>query len=299
MENRTHWQNCVFVEDKEILSIDAMEDSIGPLDETTVQIRKLITCFEACYHEADRQAELIIRAIGSGLLPHKSGTRPPQRKVELQNAHDILSAWCFGQTEISKTLAVGYISSAELNGYLGKPTNLKRWQVQRIIEQLRKALGISACYINMALDIDRFGQPITIKPQDHYKDHLDFLNQTAAAMIHYKLDRADSEMSLAVAIDLLRPCNWNFAGNLFVLLKAIGGDLYAKEIFAPCSLNARLTPLSNRLKIISNTLGAFWKKEKVLREIDEELLKFLGIMTPQKQWLAASLDKTIRLHLSL
>jgi hypothetical protein len=43
-----------------------MEDAIAPLDEQTTRIRELITRFESCYHEADKEAERIIRAIGDG-----------------------------------------------------------------------------------------------------------------------------------------------------------------------------------------------------------------------------------------
>ena len=56
---RSCWQNCgglddkSLLEDKEILAIDAMEDSIGPLDNNTMHIRGLITGLEPCYHEVD------------------------------------------------------------------------------------------------------------------------------------------------------------------------------------------------------------------------------------------------------
>jgi len=299
MKVRECWQNCGVLDDKEIFSIDVMEDAIAPLDETTVQIRWRITRFEGCYHQADKEAEMIIRAIGSEQLPAESNERPPQRKQELQNAHDILSAWCRDEIETCKDLCVGPIPADQLLKALGQSTDLKRWQTQRMIEQLKQALDRSNSYHPMALDVDGYGQPIELKAEEYYKDHLDFLNLTNAAMIHYTLDGEDSEMSLGMAIDLLRPCNWNFVGNFLILLKAVNGDLHPKEAFAPCSLNARLTPLRDRLKIISNTLSTFWKDQKVSHEIDDELLKSLGTITPQKRWLAASLDKTIREHLSL
>jgi hypothetical protein len=71
-ELRPCWQNCIlpdaksFLDDQELAEIDAMEDSLAPLDDDTVRIRWLVTCFESCYHEADKQAELIVKAIGSG-----------------------------------------------------------------------------------------------------------------------------------------------------------------------------------------------------------------------------------------
>jgi len=64
-----YWKACGVEADAEVLEIDRMEDSISPLDDTTIQIRKLITRFESCYHEADKEAEMIVRAIGSGQIP--------------------------------------------------------------------------------------------------------------------------------------------------------------------------------------------------------------------------------------
>jgi hypothetical protein len=194
---------------------------------------------------------------------------------------------------------VGAIGADELVGCLGEPTGLKIWQVQRIVNKVSEALDPSCCYHNMALDIDGYGQPIEIKAEVHYKDHLDFLNQTTAAMINYTLDGEKSQMSLAMAIDLFRPCNWNFVGNLVIILKAIAGDLHPDEVFAPCSLNAKLTPLRNRLRIISNTLNAFCESGEKRKDIDGDILALLGAKTDQKHWLAASLDKTIRLQQGL
>ncbi|MHC4396613.1 MAG: hypothetical protein ACYS1A_13250 [Planctomycetota bacterium] len=302
---RSCWQNCgalddkSLLEDKELIGIDAMEDSIGPLDERTAAIRGLITRFESCYHEADKEAEMIIQSIGSGQPPVESKERPAQRKQELQNSYDILSAWCQGDSDKCIDLDVGGIRADELVAHLGKPTDLKRWQVQRMIDQLKWALDRSYSYHVMALDIDGFRQPIELKAEEYYKDHLDFLNQTTATMINYTLDGEKSQMSLAMAIDLFEPCNWNFAGNLVIILKAIAGDLNPDKPFAPCSLNARLTPLRNRLRIISNTLKVFCEGEEKEGGIDGDLLGLLGAKTPVKRWLAASLDKTIRLHQGL
>ena len=77
---RPCWQNCFLPDDKdeELAAIDAMEDSLAPLDDEAVGIRWLITRFESCYHEADKEAELIVKAIGSGQAPKESGERPPQ-----------------------------------------------------------------------------------------------------------------------------------------------------------------------------------------------------------------------------
>lgn len=302
---RSCWQNCGALDDKsllkdeELLAIDAMEDSIAPLDDNTVHIRQLITRFESCYHEADKEVEMIIQATGSGQLPVESHERPAQRKQELQNSHNILSAWCQGDSVKCTDLDVGGIPASELVTCLGKPTALKIWQVHRVIDKLKQALDRSYYYHNMALDIDGYGQPIETEAEEHYKDHLDFLNQTTAAMINYTLDGKKSQMSLAMAIDLFRPCNWNYVGNLVIILKAIAGDLNPDKTFAPCSLNAKLTPLRDRLRVISNTLKAFCEDRGKEKDTDADILALLGAKTDEKLWLAASIDKTIRLQLDL
>lgn len=296
------WQNCgvpddkSFLEDKEILAIDAMEDSIASLDDNTMHIRGLITRFESCYHEADKEAEMIIQAIGSGQIPVESNQRPPQRKRELQNSLDILLAWCNGESVKCANLDVGGIPTGKLVSYLGEPSTLKIWQVRQLIDKLKLALGSSNDYHNMELSIDGYGEPIDIKAEVYYKNHLDFLNQTTKAMINYTLDSEKSEMSLAMAIDLFRPCNWNFVGNLVIILNAIAGNLNPDKPFAPCSLNAKLTPLRGRLRIISNTLKAFCEDREREKNIDGDILRLLGAKTDQKLWLAASLGKTIRLQ---
>ncbi len=102
-----------------------------------------------------------------------------------------------------------------------------------------------------------------------------------------------------MAIDMLMPCHWDFVGGLVIILKAIGGDLHPDKPYTCCARNLKLSPLCDRLRTISNTLRAFWKDENTADNIDSRLLASLGENTPVKRWLAASLDKTIRLHLSL
>ena len=280
-----------------MLEIDRMEDAISPLNEQTTQISALITAFSSCYHEADKEAERIIQAIGSGQPPAEEKERPPQRQRELQNSHDILSAWCEGKRA---GLDVGGIPADELMGYLGEPSALKIWQVQRVIDKLKQVLDYSYPYHNMALDIDGNGQPIEIKAEEYYKDHLDFLNQTTAAIIDCTLEGEKVEwMSLAYAIDMLRPCNWNYVGNLVIILKAIAGDLHPDKPFAPCCINKRLTPLRDRLRVISFTLETFCEGTEKGRPVDSDVLALLGDKTEQKHWLAASLDKMIRMQQGL
>jgi hypothetical protein len=300
---RSCWQNCIlpdeksFLDDEELAAIDAMEDSIAPLDDQTIAVRQLITRFESCYHEADKEAELIVKSIGSGQPPEESGKRPPQRKRQLQNSHDILSAWCQGDYAKYKDLDVGGIPADELTGFLGKTTALKIWEVQRVIDKLKEALDASCRYHTMALDFSESGEPGAVKAGEHYKDQPDFLDQTKAALIHDTVDGRKNQISLAMAIDRLQPCNWNFVDNLVIIVRAIGGDLHPEKSFACCERNVLLTPLGDRLKIISNTLRAFWQGRERDKDIDADILTALGQKTPVKSWLVASLDKTMKSQL--
>ncbi|MHC4537432.1 MAG: hypothetical protein ACYS6K_26125 [Planctomycetota bacterium] len=292
-----YWQACGIEVDAEVLEIDRMEDAIAPLNEQTTQISALITAFSSCYHEADKEAERIIQAIGSGEPPVEEKERPPQRKRELQNSLEILLAWCEGDSAGCPDLDVGGIRADELFTYLGKRSPLKIWQVQRVIDKLRQVLDYSCSYHNMALNIDGSGQPIEIKAEEYYKDHLDFLNQTTAAIINCTLDGEKPDwMSLALGIDMLRPCNWNYVGNLVIIFKAIAGDLHPDKPFAPCCLNKRLTPLRDRLRVISHTLTTFCEGREVDKDVDSNILALLGAKTDTKHWLAASLEKMISMQ---
>ena len=302
---RPWWKNCCalddkrFGDDRELRAIDALEDSISPLDDQTVAIRQLITRFEACYHEADKEAERIIKAIGAGRWPKESKARPPKRKKELQNSRRILSRWCKNPAIKGMNLDMGGIPADELVGFIGKPTPLKVWQVERIVDKVSQALDPNRPYHRMALDVADSGEPGTYPAGKYYQDSSAFLEQTKRTIIHDTVDGRKSEVSLAMAIDLLMPCHWGFVGGLVIILKAIGGDRHPDKPFACCARNIKLSPLCDRLKIISNTLRAFWKGKKTTKNVDRDILASLGKATPVKRWLAASFDKTIRLHLSL
>ncbi len=294
---RPCWQNCGVEADPEMFEIDAMEDAIAPLDEQTTRIRELITRYEACYLEADKEAELIIGAIGSGQYPAESDERPPERKKELENCCRILSRWCQEPGIRGVDLNVGGIGADELLNSIGLATPLKIWQAQRVIDRITFALDPNQPYHNMALGLDDYGEPAKNTAGEHYKDNLTFLEQTRKTIIHDTVDGHEAKISLAMSIDLLFPCHWDFAGAVAVILKAIGGDLHPKRPYTCCARNLRLSPLYDRVRIISNTLAAFWKEENSTEDVDTNLLAALGTMTPEKRWLAASLDKTVRLNL--
>jgi len=302
---RSCWWNCYAPDDKsafddeELSAIDAMEDAIAPLDEQTTAIRQLITRFELCYRAADEEAERIANAISAGVVPVESNERAPERKAELENSRRILSQWCENQNVEDIDLNVGGISAEALAGFIGEPSPLKIWQVRRIVERIGEALDPNRQYYRMVLDVGDYGEPGTGSVGEHYKGNADFLEETRNTAIHDTLEGRKSKVSLAMAVDLLMPCHWDFVGALVAILKAIGGNLQPVPAFACCARNVKLSPLCDRVKIVSDTLGAFWKDQDVAEDVDDDLLAALGEPTPVKRWLAASLDKTIRLHLSL
>jgi len=294
---RACWQNCGVEADAEMLDIDKMEDAIAPLDEQATRIRELITRFESCYHEADKEAERSVDAIGAGRCPEESGERPPERKKELENCRLILSRWCQDPAIRGMNLDVGGIPADELLNAIGQSSLLKIWQVQRIVDKVVSALDPGRPYHNIALDLGDYGEPGANPAGKQYKDNTAFLEQTKATIIHDTVDGQKAGISLAMAIDLLMPCHWDFAGALAILLKAIGGELHPERPYACCARNLRLSPLYGRLGVISNTLGIFWKGNEPGENIDLLLLASLREATPVKRWLAASMDKTMRLQL--
>jgi hypothetical protein len=295
---RACWRNCAEKADSEILEIDKIEDSIGPPDEQTTKIRQLITGFEACYHEADKEAERIVKAIVTGLCPEESDERPPKRKKELENCHKILSQWCEDTSTKNMNLDMGGIPAKELLNFIGEASPVKIWQVERIVDKVTEALDRSKPYHMMVLDMGDYGEPGAKPVGDYYKDEAEFLQQTKETVIHDTVDGQEARISLPMAIDMLEPCNWDFVGSIVTLLKAISGELHPERPYVCHSRNLKLSPLCDRLRTISNTLGVFWREEETNDTIiDKNILTSLGEATPIKRWLAGSLDKTIRMQL--
>ena len=297
---RECWLNCywpgdeVFLNDCDRIALNSMEDSLMPLDETAAAIRALITGFEVCYHEADIEAKRIIVAIGNMALPPRSKERPPARKQELQNARDILSAWCNGDISAVKRLDVGEISTERIIEYLGDSDDLKNWQIRRVVDRIDQGLDLEATYHNIKLNLTGYGEESDGSVGEHYKDQPDFLNKTLETMIHDKVDGQSCEISLAMAIDLLFPCHWDFVESLMVILKAIGGDLNPDRPYTSCSRNISMIPLKDELLRVADSLSAFYRED--IDRIDAVINDSLGQLTDVKRWLAGSLAKTIELQ---
>lgn len=295
-ETRSWWENCPNQPDDETRAIDVLEDSIAPLDDETKRIRRLIMSIESCHHKAARWVELIVEAIGNGSTTKGAGTRPAGKREPVeqiwQNCAAVLSAWCAGCPADAIDFDVGGTPARELVDHVGERTPLKEWQVQRIVDKVREYVAWPRSY-----EDPTFRYAEMVEHGELYKEHSGFRDRTMQTILHDTVDGEPAEISLAAAIDHLQPCNWNFLENLVIVLKAIGGDLFPKTPFAAHGRNIKLTPIRDRMKVVSNTLRAFCEDKDA--GADPEILAVLGEKTPVKHWLAASLDKTLRLQLDL
>lgn len=281
----SEWWRNIEVDD-EAREIDRRYAERQIPDGNVLAIRRLITQFEACHHKAGRWLELIIDAIGAGSVQRQPGQRalPGMHPAEQdwRKACDVLEAWLKDEPGRVAGVKVGVIGAEALVAALGARTALKVWQVQRVVQRARSFWDPSCGYEAISGE----------DPQDE-----GFLAQTRTVRIHNRVDGQMRELSLAVAIDMLMPCHWNFAGNLRVVLQAIGGELYPAEPFAACGYNSQLSPLRERARMVAEALEGFCGTAS--EAVSLEVVRRLGEPTPERQWLAASLAKTLRAQLCL
>jgi hypothetical protein len=286
-----------------------MEDQIAPIDPNAAKIRELISSLELCHHKAERWVGNIIKAIGSGetrkgLCTRSPGQKHPAEKI-WQNACAALSAWCAGCPGTKVDLSIDTVPASQLLACLGERSPLKEWQVQRVIEKIRSAINWpqssddpTAQYVWILFSGGEYESAYRNECPEHYKEHEDFWLRTVRTIIHDTENGDEADLSLGLAIDMLMPCHWRFVENLRIVLEAIGGRLNPEKPFAACARNITLVPIRRRMEIVSNTLKFFCADPELNQELDRDLLALLGEPTEGKRWLAASLEKTIRLQLS-
>ncbi len=307
---RECWVNCGVETDQEMLQIDRQEDELSPLGEGVTRIRRLISTLEMCHHKAERWVESIIEAIGAGDTARGLGTRSPGElhpaERDWMNACTALSTWCAGGPASSVELTIGDRSAGSLLSRLGQRTALKEWQVQRAIGRIREFIGWprsmqhgDSPYVFMEECGADFEAPRGAGCPEHYREHEDFWRRTMQARIHDTVDGEAGDISLAVAIDLMFPCNWNFVDNLDIVLGAIGGDTHSARPLAVCARNIRHSPIRERMRAICRTLQSSLQDQHPESDVDDAVLEALGDLTGPGRWLVASLDKTIRLQLGL
>ena len=303
------WRNCAVEVDSEILSIDQTEDHMAPIDPHVAKIRELISSLELCHHKAERWVENIIKAIAAGESSKGLGTRSPGQRHPAekvwQNACTALSAWCAGCPGTKVDLSIDNVPASQLLACLGERSPLKEWQVQRVIEKIRSVLhwpqscdDPTARYVWILLSGGEYESASRNACPEYYKEHEDFWLSTVQTIVRDTENGQEAELSLGLAIDMLWPCHWRFVENLQIVLEAIGGRLNPEKPFAACGRNITLAPIRRRMEIVSNTLQVFCGDTELNQELDRDLLSLLGEPTEVKRWLAASLDKTIRLQLN-
>lgn len=306
---RSWWLNCALEADSEILDIDRMENDIAPIAPSVSKIRELISSLELCHHKAERWIGNIIEAIRVGKTRKGLGTRShgqqhPAEKV-WKNACAALSTWCAGCSGTSVDLTIDTVPASRILSCLGERSPLKEWQVQRVIEKIRSAIhwpwssdDPTAQHVWILLSAGEYEFAYRNKCPEQYMEHEDFWLTTVRTIIHDTENGDEADLSLGLAIDMLWPCHWRFVENLQIVLEAIGGKLNPEKPFAACGRNIILLPIRSRMEIVSNTLQVFCSDTESNKEVDRDLLKLLGKPTEVKKWLAASLDKTIRLQLN-
>jgi len=294
--------------DSEILEIDRLEDEITPLTPEVTGIRELISSLELCHHKAERWVHNIVEAIGrgetgKGLGTRRTGQSHPAEEV-WRAACASLSAWCAGCPTASLQLSIGGTPASRLLAGLGQRSPLKEWQVNRVIDKVRSLISWpqssadpAAQYVWILLAGEEYETLYRDRRPAHYKEHDEFWLATVQTIIHDTVDGDEAPLSLGLAIDMLWPCHWRFVENLQVVLEAIGGRLNPEKPFAACGRNIGLLPIRDRMGVVSRTLTTFLGRTEAGVEVDPGILALLGQPTAAKNWLAASLDKTIRLQL--
>jgi len=293
---RHWWQNCVLKPDPDILEIDLMEDRLSPLSQEILHIRELISYIELCHHKAEDWIGHIIDAIGAGKTSKGPGTADPGR-VHPAAGHwqaicDRLTAWCEGRPDETAGLSADF---------LGLRSDLKEWQVGRVVEKIRSVIPAppgeeQADYEWLLLSIGEDDNLYREKCPECYGDHCEFWERTARTIIHDREDGRNADLSLALAIDMLWPCHWNFEENLRIVLEAIGGYLDPEMPFTACGRNIALIPTRKRLEELCAVLAAYCSRKKH-PDLTVGSPGLSGEPTEEKIWLAASLEKTIRLQL--
>ena len=299
------WDNCGTT-DRDTAELDRIEATLGPLTDRVRRTRALIGRIEMCHHKAERWVERIIDAIGTGRPSGGLGTRPPDQRHPIEatwaSACDALAAWREGR-------AVPVPDPfAEMTSALGHPSDLKRWQVGRVEHRIGSHIGWPANddypFLVEPLITDL---SVAVCPAD-YKDDEDHWRATVDTILHEPSEHLDkpgfiaregylesTDLSLAIAIDMLWPCNWNFEANLQTILEAIGGHLVLRHPFAACARNISRAPVLGRMEALCQALDGYSAEDHGGTSSSVRLR--LGPVTPERQWLAASLAKTIRLQL--
>lgn len=295
------WKNCSAT-DVETEELDEIESTLAPLPDHVRDTRALISGIECCHHKAERWIDLIVDAIGTGEPGGSLGSRTRGRRhpkeAEWSSACDELNAWLAGRTDEVRPV---------VRDALGVRNDLKAWQVKRVEHRIRSHVGWPS-----ADDYVFLVEPMTEDPSSavcpgaytvdevSWRKTVDtILHESSADLgadgyIAREGYLVSADISLAVAIDMLWPCNWNFEENVLTVLEGIGGQSVLVRPYAACARNIVRAPIRPKLVDLCHSLIAYGDYEY---DEDSPIHQRLGAASPEKRWLSHSLAKTIRLQM--
>jgi len=288
-QTRGWWDNLGEHRDDKMDEIDAAGRALSTLSEEATAIRRLITSLEMCHHKAKRRVANLLHAVGSGRTdkgPRLPKGEPLRREqVRWRALADVLDLWVTG-VPLEDALDELPHHAALLRDFykrLGDLTHLKAWQIERL--RIRILDHVFPFVHYEAIEAD--GQTS------------DLVRQTRGQrLITGTRPGAQTEFSLAAAIDNTVPCNWNFEANLRLVLSTIGGQGDTSDIWAAHACNLQFNPVREEMKPLVEALDDYAADARRFGP-DHPLIAPLGEPAPLKKWLAASLAKTIRVQLVL
>lgn len=297
MNLRHWWANAPLKDnapDDEIRAIDELEDSFAMMPSEANHIRRLISSLECCHFKAQRRIEHIIGAIRNGTTCKGPGLRMDDEEnlteQEWQQMADTLYEWVDGlQPDI--TCEPDWL---EPLGALNEPSDLQLWQVRRVADRIAQYVDPKVHYYNISEDALQYRNSGFGNDRRPHTDNRAFVSATNDMQLICQTEN----ISLAKAIDLLEPCNWNYKVNLRIILSTIAGDTSVKSTYTQCRRDLHLCPIFSFGQELCAQLRAYTNGQYLSNAEKEEHLARFGSATQIRVWLAASLEKTLRCQLA-
>ena len=295
------WKNCAET-DVETQALDELESMLSPLPEHVRDTRALISTIECCHHKVERWVDLIVVAIGTGKPGGSLGSRPRGQRHPTEaiwsSVCDELNAWSGGHVDRVRPVVLDA---------LGALTEAKAWQVARVEHRIRSHVGWPEADDYVFL-VEPLTEDVTsaICPEAYSADEHHW-HTTVGTVLHEPAQDLEEDgyiarqgylesasISLAIAIDMLWPCNWNFEQNVITVLEAIGGQPKMARPYAACARNIRWAPIRPKMVDLCRSLNAYANEQY---DDESPIHQRMGTPSPAKRWLSRSLEKTIRLQL--
>ncbi|MFX1251664.1 MAG: hypothetical protein ACFFCZ_08640 [Promethearchaeota archaeon] len=310
---RPWWNNVTNVPDDEILAIDELEDKLeftSDVERKRVhEIRKQIGRLEMCHFKVMQYITRIIHAIK--YLDEKNPDPCPSDGEDINHEWfngwnavlDYLEHWVnYGSnpgglyakegtitTSILANPAFYHVSLQEINEILGEPSDVKKWQVRFIIEYMRGKLD---AFFNNPPE-SRY----PVAKRRHEKLIKKYRNDNPEyweSLENLHLPHQPHDLSFGGLLHdwgyFVCEVNPNYMNDLLTVLGAIGNG--SEYRFRGCGYKSE--DLKVFLKETLLKLRAFVETDGDQANEMEGVRELLGEKTPIREWLVASLEKTIR-----